>query len=76
MTYAKQIIDGKLTALLTYDYEAEFDEGSDTVPITEEEYNALLAEMMAARPAPDPDEISDSEALRIITGEVDIDEAK
>lgn len=68
MTYAKQITDGKLTALLTYDYEPEFGEDSDTVIITEEEYNALFEEMKKDQPVPDPEEISDSEALRIITG--------
>lgn len=66
MTYAKQIIDGKLTALLTYDYDVEFGEDSDTIIITEEEYNALMEEMIAALPKPDPDAISDSEALKII----------
>lgn len=76
MTYAKQIIDGKLTALLTYDYEVEFGEDSDTVIITEEEYNALMEELKAAQPAPDPDRISDREALAIITGEVDADETQ
>ena len=76
MTYAKQMKDGVLTALLTYDYTPVFSEDSDTVIITEEEYNELLAEIEANRPEPDPEEISDSEALRIITGEVEIDEAK
>lgn len=76
MVYAKQIKDGVLTALLTYDYTPVFREDSDTVIITEEEYNELLAEIEANRPVPDPDEISDSEALQIITGEVEIDETK
>lgn len=76
MTYAKQITDGKLTALLTYDYTPDFGEDSDTVIITEEEYNTLLAEMQANQPTPDPDAISDSEALRIITGEVDTNETE
>lgn len=68
MTYAKQITDGKLTALLTYNYIPEFGEDSDTVIITEEEYNTLMEELKAAQPVLDPDQISDSEALRIITG--------
>ena len=68
MTYAKQITGGKLTALLTYDYTPEFGDDSDTIIITEEEYNALMEELKAAQPAPDPDEISDREALEIITG--------
>lgn len=76
MTYAKHIIDGKLSALLTYDYTPEFGEDSDMVIITEEEYNTLLAELIAAQPVPDPNEITDSEALAIITGEVDADEIK
>jgi hypothetical protein len=76
MIYAKQIINGKLTALLTYDYEVEFGEDSDTIAITEEEYNAILADMQAEQPSPDPDRISDREALAIITGEVDADETK
>ena len=76
MIYAKQIIDEKLTALLTYDYTPEFGENSDTIIITEEEYNALMEEMTAALPKSDPDAISDREALAIITGEVDADETK
>lgn len=68
MIYAKQIKDGKLTALLTYDYTPEFGDDSDTIIINEEEYNALLAELKAAQPAPDPDTISDREALEIIMG--------
>ena len=76
MTYAKQITDGILTALLTYDYTPDFGEDSDTVIITEEEYNALLAEMQQNAPAPDPEAITDAEALRIITGEADTDETK
>ena len=68
MTYAKQVVEGKVVAILTYDYEPEFDEDSDTVVITEDEYNELAAEIEANRPIPDPNQISDSEALRIITG--------
>ena len=68
MTYAKQITNGKLSALLTYDYIPEFGDDSDTVIITEEEYKALMEELKAAQPAPDPDAISDREALEIITG--------
>lgn len=76
MTYAKQIQGGEVIALLTYDFEPQFDADSDTVIITEDEYTALLAEMQANRPVPDPDEISDSEALAIIAGEVDADETE
>ncbi len=40
------------------------------IEITEEEYNTLLAEIEAANQPeePDPDEISDAEALDIILG--------
>lgn len=53
----------------------------DTV-IEKQEYTMLTVTAMTdgtmpdPPPAPDPDEISDSEALRIITGEVDIDETE
>lgn len=69
MVYAKQLINGEITALLTYDYTPEFGEDSDTVIITEEEYNTLMEELKAAQPAPDPDTISDAQALSIIFGE-------
>ena len=49
MVYAKQIKDGKLAALMTYDFEPNFGEDSDVVVITEEEYKAILAELMAER---------------------------
>lgn len=68
MTYAKQIADGKVISLLTYDYEPVFEEDSDTVIITEEEYNAIWEEFIANRPKPDPNRISEREALEIITG--------
>lgn len=68
MVYAKQILDGAVVSLCTYDFTPDFGEDSDMVIITEEEYNTLLAELIAAQPVPDPDRISDSEALRIITG--------
>ncbi len=64
MYYAKELnASGELVALHTMD--RPFPEDAEGfVPITEEEYEALLEEMM-----PEPtDEISDSEALRIITG--------
>lgn len=45
---------------------------------TEAEIEADIAALPKPMPptAPDPDDISDSEALRIITGEVDIDETE
>lgn len=76
MTYAKQTHNGEVIALLTYDFEPHFDADSDTVIITEDEYNGLFAEMQKDFPKPDPEQISDSEALRIITGEVDADETE
>lgn len=44
--------------------------GPGGIEITEEEYNTLLAEMVAANQPeePEPDEISDEEALNIILG--------
>lgn len=73
MIYAKQIKNGEVVTLLTYNYEPQFSEESGTVAITEEEYNELLAERQAAQPV--TDQISDSEALRIITGEVTASDA-
>ena len=66
MTYAKQIDGGRVVSILTYDYEPDFGDDPNTIIITEEEYNALMEEMIAALPKPDPDAISDSEALKII----------
>lgn len=53
-------------------------EGNKVVKRTEEEIEADIAALPKPTPppSPDPDEISDSEALRIITGEVDIDETE
>lgn len=64
MYYAKQLdSDGIVVALHTMD--RPFPEDAEGfVPITEAEYDALLEELMAQ----ESDEISDSEALRIITG--------
>lgn len=68
MVYAKQIIDSRLVAILTYDYVPEFGEDSETKIVTKEEYEMLLEEMIANRPEPDPNRISDRKALEIITG--------
>ena len=68
MVYAKQVIDGVVTMLLAYDYTPDMDGEDSTILIGEEEYNALLAEMNANIPAPDPNKISDRKALEIITG--------
>jgi hypothetical protein len=64
MYYAKQIDEnGNIIALHTMD--RPFAHTAEFVPITEEEYLELMAEM----PDPEPtDEISDSEALAIIMG--------
>lgn len=66
--YAKQIQNDEVTALLTYDFEPHFEEGSDTVLIAEEEYNALMEEFKAKEPEIDPERITDSQALDIILG--------
>lgn len=65
--YAKQMKDGVVVALHTMD--RPFTASDMFVPIMEAEYTALLAGWEAAPPEPEPtDEISDSEALSIITG--------
>ena len=68
MVYAKYMENGELVAVLTYDYDVEFDEGCGFSAITEEEYNILLEELKARMPKPDPNYISDRKALEIITG--------
>ena len=64
MYYAKQIDEnGEIIALHTMD--RPFPESAEFIPITEVEY----LELFAAMPEPEPtDEISDAEALAIITG--------
>lgn len=59
MRHYKKIENGILTAIGTGKVGG--------IEITEDEYNALLAEIEAAN-APDPDEISAEEALDILTG--------
>lgn len=53
-------------------------ENGTVVKRTEAEIEADIAALPKPTPppAPDPDDISDAEALRIITGEVDIDETE
>lgn len=64
--YAKQIDDtGALVALHTMD--RPFVQTAEFVPITQAEYEALLAELIE-QPEEPTDEITDSEALAIITG--------
>ena len=64
--YAKQIDDtGALIALHTMD--RPFVQTAEFVPISQAEYEALIAELID-QPEEPTDEISDSEALAIITG--------
>lgn len=68
--YKRMNNDGTLHTLLRYD-KARKDNGNPFVlQITEDEYNALSAEMDAvSQPEePDPDEISAEEAMNIILG--------
>lgn len=66
MYYAKQIdTDGNIIALHSMD--RPFAHTAEFVPIIEEEYLELMAEMESDTPEP-TDEISDSEALAIIMG--------
>ena len=68
MYFAKQIDEnGETVALHTMS--VPFEESEIFIPITEEEYLALMAEIPEPEPEPEPtDQISDSEALAIITG--------
>ena len=78
MVYAKKM-DGDVVALLmTYDYQPDLSADSGVVIISKEEYEELQKELLESLTVtePDPDEISDTEALAIITGEVEIDEAE
>ena len=68
MTYAKQVINDEVVALLTYDFTPDFGDDATMFVITEEEYNKLYEEFIASRPQPDPNVISDRKALEIITG--------
>lgn len=73
MTYAKRIKDNAVVALCTYNHTPTFSEDSGMVIISEEEYNALREEIRNANSRPkDPDNLSASQALAIITGEEDI----
>lgn len=66
MYYAKQIDKtGALVALHTMD--RPFVQAEAFVPVSQAEYEALLAELIE-QPEEPTDEISDSEALAIITG--------
>lgn len=69
--YYKQTDEiGEVIMLLTYDFEPVFAESDlSFTEITEEEYDQLAAEIAEKnQPEIDPDEISDAEAIAIITG--------
>ena len=78
MVYAKKMDGETVEILLTYDYQPNLSADSGIVIISAEEYEELRREILESLPVtePDPDEISDTEALAIITGEVEIDEAE
>lgn len=71
MYYAKQIDEnGNVVGLQSMS--VPFPDAPGFVVISEEEYMVLQDEMDANQPEPEPtDEISDAEALAIITGEVE-----
>lgn len=65
--FYKQMGDNlEIESILSYEYYPNIT-NPRIIEITEKEYNALLAEIQAAN-NPDPDEISDTEALNIILG--------
>ncbi len=71
MVYAKEIKDGNVVALLTYNFDPVITQDSGIVIISEDEYAALLGEIREDTEVPvETDQISDKEALAIITGEV------
>ena len=78
MIYAKKMDGETVEILLTYDYQPNLSADSGVVIISAEEYEELRREILESLPVTerDPDEISDTEALAIITGEVEIDEAE
>lgn len=72
MVYAKEIKNGNVVALLAYNFDPSIPKDSGIVIISEEEYRALSDEIQKDTSHPmETDQISDSEALSIITGEVD-----
>lgn len=78
MVYAKKMAGEEIVLLLEYDYQPEFETEDGIVIVSKEEYEELRKEILDSLPVPerDPDEVSDAEALAIITGEVEIDEAE
>jgi hypothetical protein len=72
MVYAKEIKNGNVVALLAYNFDPAIPKDSGIVIISEEEYRTLSDEIQKDTYHPmETDQISDSEALSIITGEVD-----
>lgn len=78
MIYAKKMFEGIVEILLTYDYQPNLNMDDGVVLISKEEYEELQKQIMenSSVTERDPDEISDTEALAIITGEVEIDETE
>lgn len=71
MTYFYKCVseDGAIRYLLTYDGKRPNITEQQMVEISEDEYNAIVAEIEAAAQRDiDPDKISDGEALDIILG--------
>lgn len=64
--YAKQI-DGTGNIIALHTMDRPFVHTAEFVPVSQAEYDALLAEL-EGHPEEPTDEISDSEALAIITG--------
>lgn len=67
MTYYAKQIDGNGTLIALHTMDRPFVQTAEFVPITQAEYEALLAELID-QPEEPTDEIPDSEALAIITG--------
>ncbi len=67
--YAKEIDDSGEAVVIHKFSSDSFPSDPHFIEITESEYNALLEEMTPSEPQP-TDEISDSEALAIMLGEV------
>lgn len=72
--YKRMKTSGEIVAILVYNNFRLNITDPLTVEITEEEYQSLLAEIEAANQTEEPetDEISDTEALNIITGKTEV----
>lgn len=71
MVYAKIIKNGEVAALIAYGYTPKIGEGSGVQIISAEEYSEIAASIGPVLPQEQPEsgQISDKEALAIITGE-------